>query len=279
MAEIRTAVFAVAEIRTPVIQAGPEDAREVVVFVHGNPGSRLDWEALVAATGDFARAVAFDLPGFGTADKPGSFPYTVEAYAEFLSAALDRLGVERAHVVVHDFGGPWSFAWAAREPDRLVSAVIFNTGVLLGRWHSTARRWRTPLLGEITMLVAPYSVFARALTLDGRVPLPETFLRRMHRDFDRRTRRAILRLYRATDMPYPPAREWVSALGPLDRPALVVWGDRDPFSGPDAIDQLKLLFPSAEVVHLPDSGHFPFADDPKRSAEAVIPFLRRVTGA
>ena len=70
------------------------------------------------------------MPGFGRADKPRDFPYSVAGYAEFLDGVLEELGIDRVHLVVHDFGGPWGMEWAARNPSRVASAVLINTGVL-----------------------------------------------------------------------------------------------------------------------------------------------------
>jgi pimeloyl-ACP methyl ester carboxylesterase len=265
----------VAGVRSPVLEAGPPDAREAAVFVHGVPGSRLDWEDLVARVGEAGRAVALDMPGFGDADKPRRWGYRVDDYATHLGGALDRLGIDRAHVVVHDFGGAWTWAWAAREPQRMASAVALNTGLLQARsWHSAAQLWRRPVAGELSMLVMPFGAFGKAMTQDGAAPLPEPFLRRMHRHFDRGTRRAILRLYRATDQPFAPAQGWIAALAPHDVPALVVWGDKDRFISRKGPEGLRRMFPSARVVRLPASGHFLFADDPEGVAAAVVPFLR-----
>lgn len=75
-------------VRSPVLQGGPKDAGEAVVFVHGNPGSSRDWEDLLKKVSPFARAVALDMPGFGRADKPARFDYTVDGYARHLGAAL-----------------------------------------------------------------------------------------------------------------------------------------------------------------------------------------------
>jgi pimeloyl-ACP methyl ester carboxylesterase len=82
-------------LRSPYIQAGDPGSREAVVFVHGNPGSHLDWYELLTRTGSFARAVAFDAPGFGGADKPADFDYSVPGYARFIGGALRELGIER----------------------------------------------------------------------------------------------------------------------------------------------------------------------------------------
>lgn len=80
----------IGEVRSPILQGGPEAAEEAVVFVHGNPGSSRDWEDLLAKTSPFARVVALDMPGFGRADKPKGFDYTVDGYARHLGDALRR---------------------------------------------------------------------------------------------------------------------------------------------------------------------------------------------
>ncbi|HEY1537827.1 MAG TPA: alpha/beta fold hydrolase [Solirubrobacteraceae bacterium] len=72
----------------PLSSAGAADGDEAVVFVHGNPGSRRDWDDMLARVAPFARGLAWDMPGFGHADKPRDFDYTVAGYARFLGHAL-----------------------------------------------------------------------------------------------------------------------------------------------------------------------------------------------
>jgi pimeloyl-ACP methyl ester carboxylesterase len=129
-ATLTETILTVDGIRAPMLQAGPPDADEAVVFVHGNPGSSQDWVRLVERVGRLARAVAWDHPGFGRADKPAGFAYSVEGYAAHLGRCLDVLGVTRAHLVLHDFGGPWGLAWAAAHPAAFASATLINIGVL-----------------------------------------------------------------------------------------------------------------------------------------------------
>jgi pimeloyl-ACP methyl ester carboxylesterase len=97
-ASLRVSQVRVSGVRSPVLEAGPPGADEAVVFVHGNPGSSQDWVDLAQAVGAFGRAVAIDMPGFGQADKPPDFNYTVEGYARHLESALEQLGVRRAHL-------------------------------------------------------------------------------------------------------------------------------------------------------------------------------------
>jgi pimeloyl-ACP methyl ester carboxylesterase len=270
-----TAELTVAGVRSPLLQAGAPDAREAVVFVHGNPGSSRDWADLVGRVGEFARAVALDFPGFGRADKPAGFDYTVPGYARHLAAALSELGIDRAHLVMHDFGGPWGLAWAAEHPDAFASAVLINSGVLPGyRWHYLARIWRTPLLGELFQATATRAAFGLLLRHGNPRGLPKPFVDEMWANYDAGTRRAVLRLYRATDLGAPEVAALGSALRVLDRPALVVWGARDPYIGVEYAGRQRETFPSAQIEVLPESGHWPYADDPARVAELVVPWLR-----
>jgi pimeloyl-ACP methyl ester carboxylesterase len=270
----------VSGLRTPLLEAGPGDVSEAVVFVHGNPGSSRDWTYMIARVGTFARALAFDMPGFGRADKPRDFEHNVPGHARFLDAALSQLGVERVHLVLHDLGGPWGLEWAAANAERLQSAVLLNGPALLDyHWHILARIWQTPALGELFMATATRPAF-RFLTNRGqRRKLPREYLDSLYDDFDRDTRRAVLKHYRAESNPRPGARRQADALRPYDRPALVVWGGRDPYLGLEVAQAQKQAFPSARVVVLPDSGHWPFIDNPEEVAAHVVPFLREATGS
>ena len=97
----------------------------------------------------------------------------------------------------------------------------------------------------------------------------------MYRDLDWGTKRAVLRLYRATDNP----GRLADALGPLfrqlDVPALVVWGAADPYVPLRFAEVQRQFFPHARIVVLEQSGHWPFADDPEGVAGALIPFLQK----
>ena len=270
---MRTGEVRVDGVRSPTIEAGSPDAAEAAVFVHGNPGSADDWAALVERTGEHGRAVALDMPGFGRADKPAGFDYTMQGYARHLAGALEQLGVQRAHLVLHDFGGPWGLQWAADHPDAFASATLVNTGVLLDyRWHALAKVWRTPRLGELFMRTTTRSGLALALRRGQSKPLPRERVDAMYAaSKDPGTQRAVLSLYRATpDTALGRPRE---ALRPLDRPALVVWGVGDPYIKVEQAWRQRETFPRAKVVRLEGCGHWPMFDDPDRLAEAVVPFL------
>jgi pimeloyl-ACP methyl ester carboxylesterase len=266
-------------LSSPVIEAGPQDEREAVVFVHGNPGSSTDWTALVDATGELGRAVAMDMPGFGKADKPRDFDYQVSAYADFLQGALTELGIERVHLVLHDFGGAFGLFWGLQHPQAWASVVLINIGIMPGyEWHTMARRWRTPVLGELTQAWIPRAGWRRAMQKANPKGLPAEFVDKMYDDYDHATRRAVLKLYRATPDPGSTALELGAEMAKLHKPALVIWGAKDPFIGVEFAERQREFFEVADVAILQESGHWPFQDDPQRVAQTVLPFLRKQLG-
>jgi len=280
MSALRKARLDVAGTSTPLIEAGPEDAREAIVFVHGNPGSSSDWTALVGAVGELGRAVAFDMPGFGRAAAPPGFAYDVPAYADFLEEVLRELGVERAHLVLHDFGGPFGLQWGVQHAEVWASVVLINIGVMPGyQWHSMAKHWRTPLLGELMQTWIPRFAWRRAMQKSSPRGLPEEFVEKMYEDYDRATRQTVLKLYRATPDPGQTSKELGAATAALQIPALVIWGAADPFIDVAYAERQSEFFDVQELVILKHSSHWPFQDDPERVKQAILPFLHEQLGA
>lgn len=263
--------------RTRLVQAGPAEASEAVVFLHGNPGSADDWVGLAgAAAGAGKRAVAFDLPDFGETIAPDGFEHDVPGYAGFVDQALTELGIERVHLVLHDFGGPIGLYWAAMHADRVASMTLIDTGVLPGyRWHSLARVWRTPVVGELLQATATRSAFRFLLNRNEPRGLPRDFVEAMYDHFDRRTRKAVLKLYRATDDPGGMSEALVGLFAEREIPALVIWGEHDAYLPSSYAVRQRDAFPAAEVHVLPASGHWPFADAPATVERLFAEFLAR----
>ncbi len=280
MSALRRTQLELDDVRSPMIEAGPEGATEAVLFVHGNPGSRTDWTELVEAAGDLARAVAIDMPGFGKSELSGDFHPHVGAYADFIERARTQLGIERVHLVVHDFGGPFGLFWGLQHPDSWASVVLINVGVLPGyRWHKMARRWRTPVLGELVQAWIPRSAWRRAMQSTNPKGLPPAFVDKMYDDYDRTTRRTVLELYRATPDPGDAAEQVGEAISKVHEPALVVWGAQDPYIGVQFAERQREFFDVSDVVILDQSGHWPYQDDPQRVREAMLAFLAEQLGS
>lgn len=274
-----TAYHTIAGVRCAVHDSDPA-RREAVVFVHGNPGPMDDWEELAPAVAAFARVIAMDMPGYGRAEHPKHFDYTVSGYGRYLGALLDHLHVERAHLVLHDFGGPWGLRWLADHPDRVASLTLINCGVMDGyKWHSFAKVWQTPILGELAQLTTTAWGMHRALNRMSPRPLPRAFIDRVMRYADWGHKRAVLKLYRASKNIGGSAAAFADAPFAQQLPACVIWGAGDPFIPVEFAEKQKRYFPRAEVHVLPCLGHWPFIDDVAAVRGPLVEFLRRQIGA
>ena len=230
------------------------------VYVHGNPTHSGDWLPFLERGGP---AVAIDLPGWGQTEKPAGFDYTMHSLSAFHERALEALGVGRRKLVVHDWGA-LALIGAQRRPDLVERLVAINAVPLLPgyRWHWIARLWRRRPLGELLNATATRATVALLMrqARGDRSPMPDPFVEMLWEHWDAGTQAAILSLYRDAD---PPLLAVAGRdLGRLECPALVIWGERDPY--------IPLRFGAAYAQALPEgrlevvrgAGHWPWIDDP-----------------
>lgn len=257
--------------RLPVFWRGqPADGgAPTPLYVHGVPTASWEWLPFLQRTGGLAP----DLPGFGRSGKAGYLQCTIEEYDRFLEDFLAQLGVERIQLVVHDWGAV-GLALAQRRPELIERLVIINAVPLLPgyTWHRTAKIWRTPGLGELSMGTTNRFT-TRLLTRESNVtpgPLPAEWIERTLADFDQGTQRAILRLYRSS----PPEKLAAAGarLGRLDVPALVLWGTADPYIPARFGRAYAEALPRAELVEYEDAGHWAWLDRPDM-VDSVAEFL------
>jgi pimeloyl-ACP methyl ester carboxylesterase len=248
--------------------ASGETVAAVPLYLHGVPDSSDEWLAFLARSGGLAP----DLPGFGRSGKPGSLSFTIDEYADFVESFLALTATERVSMVVHDWGAV-GLAFAQRHPERIERLVVINAVPLLPgyRWHRTARIWRTPILGELSMGTINERVLRRLSHESNATPgpMPAQWRESVLAHFDQGTQRAILRLYRSSPPPVLAAAG--ERLGELDVPSLVVWGQRDPYI-PARFGKAYADVLGAELLELADAGHWAWLDRPD-AIDRVVEFV------
>jgi pimeloyl-ACP methyl ester carboxylesterase len=251
-----------------VYRRAPARTREVL-YLHSVPTSSDDWVALLELTG----GVAPDLPGFGRTSKAGNLDYSLPAYAVFVEQYLDAMGIDEVALVGHGWGAAMGLLLAQRRPERVARLVIINAIPLLEgfEWPGIARWLRRPVIGELAMGSVNRWLLARLLRRASATPAAWSDARvdAVWEQFDQGTQRAILRLHRSVDAPALAAAG--TGLAGLAQPALVVWGDRDPWLAPSFADAYAQRLPQADVQHVTGGGHWPWLDEPAL-AERVASF-------
>jgi pimeloyl-ACP methyl ester carboxylesterase len=232
---------------------GPSDP---ALYLHGIPTSSDDWVPFLERSG----GIAPDLSGFGRSGKGGHLDYSIEGHTRFVHDLLDELGVERVKLVANDWGAVPGLVFAQRYPARIDRIVICN-GIPLFEgfsWPRPVRLCRRPGLGELLMGATTRGMLRRILEQGG--PWPESRIESIWEQFDQGTQRAILRLYRDADERR--LAEAGAGLGALDVPALVLWGQRDPWLAPELGRSYATRLGSATLDPIDEAGHWPWLDDP-----------------
>src|SRR4051794_6407138 len=110
-----------------------------VLLLHGFPDSSRLWRHQINALNEAGfRTIAPDLRGFGNSDKPADVrEYRVGRSVADMTAVLDELEIERAHIVGHDWGAGVAWALALLAPQRVDRLVALSVG------HPNTRATRT----------------------------------------------------------------------------------------------------------------------------------------
>jgi pimeloyl-ACP methyl ester carboxylesterase len=258
-----------------------EGAGPAVLCMHGMWGSSFLYRKVIrelAARG--MRGIAFDLPGFGLAERPPHYDYSWTGLGRFAVSAVKELGLERFHLVVHDIGGPVGFELASQVPDRVASLTIFNTMIDVTRfsppWSMQPFRFR--LLGELWLKGLRKPLFRTLMSLQGigdrravsRAEL-DTYVDLMRGD-DRG--RAFLRVMRAAERTPEKQALYRSTVRAVPYPVQVVWAVHDPALPLERYgEQARAATGLAEIAELP-AKHFPQEDQ----AAAMAQHVERLAG-
>jgi cis-3-alkyl-4-acyloxetan-2-one decarboxylase len=261
----------------------PDEARECLLFVHGNPTWSFHWRRLVLDLRSQYRCIAVDHLGCGLSDKPQRY-FTLDDHIENLSAFIGRLGLDDVTLVAQDWGGAIGLGAMLREPARLRRIVLFNTGAFPPRfipWRIRACRW--PFVGRLA--VQGGNVFSRAalrMALARRARLDPAVAAGYLAPYDSWShRRAVYGFVKDipsddTDPTWRTLAGIESRLSTFaDRRALLVWGMRDWCFGADCLERLIKAWPQAKVDRLVDAGHWVVEDAAEESIKLIQSFLQK----
>lgn len=96
---------------------------EAIVLLHGWPQTCREWDGVSdLLEGDF-RLLAPDLRGFGDSSKPMT-GYDASNQADDILGLIQHFGLDRAHIVGHDLGGPVAYAFAAKHREHCASLTL-----------------------------------------------------------------------------------------------------------------------------------------------------------
>lgn len=249
-----------------------------VVFVHGTPSYAHEWRHVVPAVEAAGhRVVTYDLLGYGASERPLDRDTSVGAQTDLLVGLLDALGLQDPSLITHDIGGAIGQRIAVLHPERLRRLMLIDT-VSYDSWPSST--WREIIRTRLESYAAmPAEEFEELLTRQLRMTVADEAVMSGDelRAFLAPHRSALGRVsfFEHQVRHYDPryTEELAGRLGEIAVPVRLLWGAQDRWQPTHWAERLAADIPHAELVVVPDAGHFVMEDDPQRVTREVLDFL------
>jgi 3-oxoadipate enol-lactonase len=243
-----------------------------LVFLHGIGGDRHAFDGDVEHFGRRARAIAWDMPGYGESTPPEVM--TIGTLADSLARLLDARGVARAILVGHSMGGMVAQEFVATHPERVAALVLVATSPAFGdgsgEWQRRflADRLKPLDEGKTPTDFAPGLVrgivgrdadehgVATAIACMSRVPAP-SYRAALHAlvAFDRR-----------------------ASLGAIRAPTLALAAELDKVAPPRIMERMAAEIPGAVYRVIFGAGHLANLERPLEFRAAIDEFLATLPG-
>jgi len=249
--------------------------RDPILLLHGQPGAARDWEGVRAVIGERAETIAFDRPGWDGRREPRGLAGNAQAAA----TELDAVGVDRAVVVGHSFGGAVAAWLAADRPDRVAALVLVAPSANVASLNPLDHVLATPVLGDV---LASSALAAAGAALSAgplrrpvaeRLSLDERYLQAAGRRLIAPATWRTFMLEQRTLMRELPTLE--ERLGAISAPTTIVIGTEDPIVPRASAHLLASQIPGAELVEVERANHLLPQIYSARVAEIIVSAAER----
>lgn len=246
-----------------------------LVAIHGTPFSSQVWRRIVPQLTDRWTVYYFDLVGYGLSEKRGGQDVSLAVQNGVLTALFEHWGLERPHVLAHDFGGATALRGYFLNGLRYASLTIFDA-VALAPWgspfvqhvrlHEAAFSGMPAYMHEAMLRAYLQTAAHQPLSEEAlevyaapwRGPVGQPAFYRQIAQMDQRFTDEVEPLY-----------------SPLDCPVTVLWGEQDAWIPLAKGEELAGLISDRPLVRVPGAGHLVQEDRP----EAIVAALLRQQGA
>jgi len=240
---------------------------EPLMLLHGFGADKDNFTPVAGYLTKHYRLIIPDHIGFGESAHPMDADYSPTAQAERLRAFAHALGMTNLHLGGNSMGGHISMTYAALYPEEVKSLWLIDPG---GVWSApkTAAHAAMNRTGHSPLLVQKEEDMQNLLQIVTSNPpyIPRPILNVMAKP---RIKNFMLEQRILKEIATDSVESRVTGLA---IPTLIVWGSDDRIVSIEASKILNKLMPRSQVIIMPDTGHLPMFENPKKTAQDYLKF-------
>ncbi|WP_026561812.1 2-succinyl-6-hydroxy-2,4-cyclohexadiene-1-carboxylate synthase [Bacillus sp. J37] len=247
---------------------------EPLVFLHGFTGSSLNWQHLINDFRDY-QLICIDILGHGKTDHPSdSSRYEMEEVVEDIIEILNRLTIDKAHIIGYSMGGRLALSLAVLYPHRVKKLVLESSSPGLNTYDERNRRIKSDqaLADEIVR-----EGISRFVEKWEKIPL---FSSQMMLSDSKKSKLRKQRLLNSEiglsnsllGMGTGSQPSWWDSLPKLRIPVLLICGELDQ-KFCEIAKRMHELLPYSVIKEINQAGHAIHVEQPRIFGKIVIEFL------
>jgi 3-oxoadipate enol-lactonase len=243
-----------------------------VVLLHAFPFNSSMWAPQLESLGEKFRFIVPDLKGFGDSDAPDDRDtYTMDGYSDDVKALLDDLGIDRYVLAGLSMGGYIALAYMRKYADGVIGLVLADTKADADPPEGIEKRTNQQNI----------------VSSDGTSGLIETLTGALLAEETRNTKPDVVKNAQAAME--NPAAGFIGALEAMKKridsteslakisvPTLVIVGENDGVTPPDAARKLHEHIGGSQLVVIPGAGHISNMEAPEAFNGALGEFLNKL---
>ena len=264
----------VAGMQVHLRDEGPRDDPVPIVLLHGTSASLHTWDSWAQTLAKTRRVIRFDMPAFGLTGPNLQNDYSIKSYVIFVTAVMDKLGVQRFVLGGNSLGGQIAWETAYALPARVDKLILVDAAGYAFVPKSMPLGFqiaRLPLLRNLMEYTLPRGIIQDSIENvygDPGVVTPALIDRYFELTLREGNRKALS---------YRMAQGFASdeaKIKSLKLPTLILWGAKDRLIPPESGQNFARDIAGSKLVMFDALGHVPHEENAQVTLAEVVKFLQ-----
>ena len=247
-----------------------------IVLLHGTAASLHTWDAWTEQLIKNYRVIRLDLPAFGLTGPNKNADYSIESYTRFLAQFLEKIKVDKFHLVGNSLGGNIAWNYAAEHLEKVAKLILIDASGLPTNKPQPAifKMAKTPILNSLFLYLTPQFIIRKNIeqVYGNKLKVTDSLIIRYHK-MSLRTGNRKAFIDRAKIDFNLNKKSNLAKLKSVKSPTLLIWGAKDTWIPLENGKRMDSLLPNSKLVILKNSGHVPMEENPEESLVFLNIFL------